>query len=118
MIDTGSDYTVVQREVIIPQLDAEGMELSEEDAGNQIVLHGIGPTPLTCWVQPAGLKFVDDDGYELVIPNPVLVPMPLHTIDGSAAKARVPSLLGRDVLRQFSFNLSYDPPSVSLTRKD
>ena len=48
MIDTGSDYTVVQREVIIPQLDAEGMELSEEDAGNQIVLHGIGPTPLTC----------------------------------------------------------------------
>ena len=118
MIDSGSDYTVVQPEVLLPHLHAAGLELRNDDARNQIVLQGIGPTPLTCLVQPAGLRFVDEQGRELVFANPILVPRPTQKSDARAGTSRVPSLLGRDVIQRFEFNLSYDPPSVALALND
>ncbi len=70
-----------------------------------------------CRVQRAGLKFFDIDDGELVLATSILVPQAAE--DGQYTKqgterSRVPSLLGRDVLQRFEFNLSYDPPSVAL----
>ena len=118
MIDTGADYTIVQRRLAVPLLQAAGVELNADSALGRIALNGdLGPTPLTCLVQPAGLSLVDEDGDEYVFFSPILVPQPTHLESGREA-ARVPSLLGRDVLRRFDLNLSYNPPSVSLTLKE
>ncbi len=117
MIDTGADYTIVQRRLAVPLLQAAGVELNADSALGRIALNGVGPTPLTCLVQPAGLSLVDEDGDEHVFFSPILVPQPTHPESGRKA-ARVPSLLGRDVLRRFDLKLSYNPPSVSLTLKE
>lgn len=118
LIDTGADFTIVQPDLARPLLRAAGRQSAASGDRNTITLNGVGPTSLSCLVQPAGLSLVDESGSEFVFPAPVLIPQ----IDGRSESGRsngvVPSLLGRDVLRQFDFQLSYDPPNVSLILND
>lgn len=121
MIDTGADYTVVQREVVLSLFEAAGVDLEEASGVDEILLNGVGPVPVTCRVQRAGLKFVDIDGGELILANSILVPQAVEDTQNprqGTERSRVPSLLGRDVLQRFDFHLSYDPPTVSLTLND
>ena len=121
MIDTGADYTIVQREVVLSLLEAAGVDPDESSNTDQILLNGVGPVPITCRIQRAGLKFVDTDGGELVLASSILVPQANEDTQHSrpeSERSRVPSLLGRDVLRRYELNLSYDPPTVSLILND
>lgn len=81
-------------------------------------MNGVGPTPLRCQIQPAGLSMVDDAGEELIFSSPVLIPQPDARQGSGRRSGVVPSLLGRDVLQRFDLNLSDDPPSVTLALND
>lgn len=118
MIDTGADYTLVQPDAALPLLSAAGIDLSPENSIDDIVLSGVGPAPLVCAVQPAGLSFIDELGDEFVITVAILIPRPSSANRPMANQARVPSLLGRDVLSRFDLYLSYDPPNVALSLND
>ena len=118
MIDTGADYTLVQRGLAIPLLTAAGVDPSGDFEGSKITLSGVGPTPLNCLVQPAGLSFVDEDDEEYVLSSPLLIPQPSRDATDRREPTVIPSLLGRDVLQCFDLHLSYDPPSVTLTLND
>ena len=115
LIDTGADYTIVQRDLARSLLRAAGQETRSDGERNLITMNGIGPTPLPCLVQPAGLSLVDEAGDEFVFSSSILIPHLSTGSESGRATGVVPSLLGRDVLQRFELNLSYDPPSVSLT---
>ena len=115
LIDTGADYTIVQRDLARSLLRAAGQESGRAGKSYRITMNGIGPTPLPCLVQPAGLSLVDEDGNEFVLPNSILIPQLDTGSESGRAAGVLPSLLGRDVLQHFDLYLSYDPPSVSLT---
>lgn len=118
MIDTGADYTIVQPDAALPLLSAAGIEVAPETSSDDVVLSGVGPAPLTCAVQSAGLSFIDELGNELILTVAVLVPRPSSANRPTANRARTPSLLGRDVLSRFDLHISYDPPNVALTLND
>lgn len=56
MIDTGADYTIVQREVVLSLIEAAGVDLDETSSADEILLNGVGPVPITCRVQRAGFS--------------------------------------------------------------
>ena len=118
MIDTGADYTIVQRQAVLPLLKAAGVKVGPESSREDVVLSGVGPVPLTCIVQPAGLGLINDGGEEFTFANPILVPRPSSVRELARGRVKLPSLLGRDVLQYFDLHLSYDPPSVTLTLND
>lgn len=115
LIDTGADFTIIQPELAHPLLRAAGQDSPGGGEHNVITLNGVGPAPLRCLVQPAGLSLVDETGREFAFSSPVLIPQTDDHPESGQSSRVVPSLLGRDVLRRFDFQLSYDPPSVTLT---
>lgn len=118
LIDTGADFTIVQPELASSLLKATGQDSGAEVERNLITMNGVGPTPLRCQIQPAGLSMVDDAGEEFVFSSPVLIPQPDARQGSGRRSGVVPSLLGRDVLQRFELSLSYDPATVSLTLDD
>ena len=78
-------------------------------AGDIVPISGIGSTVEQTIVRTVGMLLVDDQGNKLWFSQSILF------ADPSAPPWRIPSVLGRDVLRRFHLDLSYDPPSVSLT---
>lgn len=115
MIDSGADFTIVQYYDIASMLKLEGRDLGFERGPDTISVTGIGHAFARCRVQQLGLRFRDEAGEPLTITQAVAIAEPTSKTGTGRAGWRLPSLLGRDLLSQFDFNLSYDPPTVSLT---
>ncbi len=111
MIDTGADFTIVAprrtRALFGPEFDYNAVPPSR-----RLPIAGVGPGTVDTVIQPVGMLMTDDDGAALRLSQTMLFAVPRT---GAGGNWRVPSVLGRDVLRRFELRLSYDPPNVSLT---
>jgi len=114
MIDTGADFTIVAprrtRELFGTEIDYGAVPPSR-----RLPIAGIGPGTIETIIQRVGLLMTDDDGTVLRFPQSMLFAIPQPDVDG---RWQVPSVLVRDVLSRFEFQLSYDPPNVALTLND
>ena len=114
MIDTGADFTIVAprrtRELFGTEIDYGAVLPSR-----RLPIAGIGPGTVDTIIQRVGLLMTDDDGAVFRLSQTMLFAVPRT---GAAGHWRVPSVLGRDVLRRFELRLSYDPPTVSLILND
>lgn len=115
MIDSGADFTIIQYHDIASMFRLEGRIISFEPGPDMITVTGIGHATARCRVQQLGLRFRDSSGGLLTITQAVAIAEPPSTSNTQGAVWKLPSLLGRDLLSRFDFNLSYDPPTVSLT---
>ncbi len=110
LVDTGADFTILR-----PQDATRLWHLSRQvapvrDTHAELSISGIGSNAERTTVRRVGLRFVDADGEAYWFAHSIL-----FADHPSSRSWSVPSVLGRDVLRRFDLNLSYDPPSVSLT---
>ena len=111
MIDTGADLTLVAPRRTKSLFGAD-YDYDSVPSSRRLPMAGIGPGTVDTIIQPVGLLMSDDDGARIRFPQTMLFAVPRP---GAAGRWRVPSVLGRDVLRRFELRLSYDPPIVSLT---
>ncbi len=114
MIDSGADFTILQYHDIASMFRLEGRDISFARGPDMISVSGIGHASARCRVQQLGLRLRDSAGNPFTITQAVAIAEPLPS-NTQGAPWRLPSLLGRDLLSRFDFNLSYDPPTVSLT---
>ena len=114
MIDFGADYTILQYHDIASMFRLEGRDISFEHGPDMISVSGIGHASARCRIQQLGLRLRDSAGNPFTITQAVAIAEPLPS-NTQGAPWKLPSLLGRDLLSRFDFNLSYDPPTVSLT---
>ena len=110
LIDTGADLTILQPSHAGRVLRASGQPLPPTKPIDHLSISGIGSSAELAVVRRVGLLFVDDESDGYWFSQSIL-----FADDTSGQPWRVPSILGRDVLQRFELNLSYDPPSVSLT---
>ncbi len=118
MIDSGADFTILQYHDIASMFRLEGRDISFGRGPDMISVSGIGHASARCRVQQLGLRLRDSAGTPLTITQSVAIAEPPPTSSTRGALWKLPSLLGRDLLSKFDFNLSYDPPTVSLTLND
>lgn len=114
LIDTGSDYTILQptsatRLIAAPDQDRQALR-----AQDVINVTGIGNAVVRATVRRVGLLVRDELGEAYWFPQSILF-ADIGSSQAQLPTRNVPSILGRDVLRRFDLNLSYDPPSISLT---
>ena len=109
LIDTGADFTIIQPEHARRLDRISGQQHLETLSSDIVPISGIGSTVEQTIVRTVGMLLVDDEGEKLWFSQAILF------ADPSAPPWKIPSVLGRDVLRRFDLSLSYDPPSVSLT---
>lgn len=110
LIDTGADFTILQPDDA-RQLLRLGQQGSPEPGGSgALTISGIGSSVERTTVRRVGLRFVDTNGEAYWFAQSIL-----FADHPSSSRWNVPSVLGRDILQRFHLNLSYDPPSVSLT---
>ena len=110
LVDTGADFTILQ-----PDDARQLLRLSQQAApvpsgSGSLTISGIGSSMERTTIRRVGLRFMDDSGEAYWFAQSIL-----FADDPSSRSWNVSSVLGRDVLRRFDLNLSYDPPSVSLT---
>jgi hypothetical protein len=116
MIDTGADFTIIQPRVASQVLQAKDRHAQASDP-DIVHMFGIGKGTVPTRVRTVGLLLSDDDGERYWFTHPVLLVDSAGTATESTHRT-LPSLLGRDVLRRFDLNLSYNPPSITLTLND
>lgn len=114
MIDTGADLTIVAPRRTRALFGAE-FDYDAVPSSRRPTMAGVGPGTVDTIIQRVGLLLTDEDGAVFRLPQTILFAIPRP---GVAGRWRVPSLLGRDLLSRFDFNLSYDPPTVSLVLND
>ena len=118
MIDSGADFTILQYHDMASMFRLEGRGISFEHGPDMISVSGIGHASARCRIQQLGLRLRDSARTPLTITQAVAIAEPPPTSSTQGAQWKLPSLLGRDLLSKFDFNLSYDPPTVSLTLND
>lgn len=113
MIDTGADFTIVAPSVAayVLQGEPDHPPITNSD---RVDICGVGRGAVRTRIRSLGLSLVDDSNQSYWSTFSVLLVDPGDATSKSVAW-NLPSLLGRDVLRRFDLNLSYEPPSVSLT---
>jgi hypothetical protein len=110
LIDTGADFTILQPDDARQLLRLSQQGSAEPGGSDALTISGIGSSMEPTTVHRVGLRFIDDHSEAYWFPQSIL-----FADHPSSRRWNVPSVLGRDVLRRFDLNLSYDPPSVSLT---
>ena len=93
---------------------APDRDLQATRAQDVIVVTGIGNARVRTTVRRVGLLVRDELGEAYWFPQSILF-ADLGNGQAREPTRNVPSILGRDILQRFHLNLSYDPPSVSLT---
>lgn len=114
MIDTGADFTIVAPRRTRALFGSE-FDYNSVLSSRRLPIAGVGPGTVDTIIQRVGVLMTDDDGALFRFPQAMLFAVPGR---GPAERWRVPSVLGRDVLRRFELRLSYDPPTVSLILND
>lgn len=114
MIDTGADLSIVSP-TATERLFGDEFDFNSIPASRRLPMAGIGPGMVDTVIQRVGLLMTDEDGAGFRFPQTMLFAVPQP---GVAGRWRVPSVLGRDVLRRFELRLSYDPPTALLILND
>lgn len=110
MIDTGADLTIVAPRRTKALFGAE-FDYNSVPSFRRLAIAGIGPGTVDTIIQPVGLLMTDVDAVGYRFSQTMLFAVPRPGVSGGW---RVPSVLGRDVLRRFELRLSFEPPTVSL----
>lgn len=110
MIDTGADLTIVAPRRTKALFGAE-FDYHSVPSNRRLPIAGIGPETVDTIIQPVGVLMTDVDARVYRFSQNMLFAVPRT---GAAGVWRVPSVLGRDVLRRFELRLSYAPPTISL----
>ena len=118
LIDTGADFTTLQYEDVSWLVGRSRLEIDFSNERNTVSVSGIGYDSVRCTVLPVGLQLIDTDGNEITFKHTILIASPTEETKPAEDTIKLPSLLGRDVLRYFDLHLSYDPPSPTLTLND
>lgn len=110
LVDTGADFTILRPQDATKLLHLSQQALLLTGTNGALTISGIGSGYERTTVRRVGLRFVDADGEALWFAQSILF------ADHPSSKSwNVPSVLGRDALSRSHLDLSYDPPSVSLT---
>lgn len=114
LFDTGADFTTLNPQDMIRIWGRRYLDMDfASDA--DIQLAGIGEQTAVGQFHEATLTFLDSERQPLAIPMTVVIAQPTPATPGLHGNWQIPSLLGRDILAHFDLELSYNPPSVTLT---
>ena len=113
MIDTGSPFTILSPNDALALLRHDYFALDFVNDSRRIPIFGVGGADNQLILRDAQLTLDSDDLRQMEIEASVLIAQPVPPTPGDHGNWRLPSLLGRDLLRRFRLELDYgERPSV------
>ena len=113
LIDTGADFTTLSPFATHRLLGNDYLNMDFSTLPGTLELQGIGGVHLGIRT-PAELLWRARDGAVFATLMHIVLVQPTPPTPGLHGNWTLPSLLGRDALRYFDLQLSYNPPTVTL----
>ena len=115
LIDTGADYSTLNPKDAHRLFGNNYLAMDFSANPARIEMLGIGDTPAYGFRTHADLTFRFEGDSEITLAIPLVIAQPTPPTPSRQGNWLIPSLLGRDILEWFDLELSYNPPSVTVT---